>query len=177
MADGKNSINDNLRSAQRWLKNAEEAFNCEANTKAQLQLMLAKAELQQVQEKSQIAPAGRSWRRSQHLLACAAAVGMLGLFGAGWLLKPAVTVPPPAMPTPALTAEAVRPEQALPQAALPRGPVDSKGGEQPQRQQAVVVEAVPRSAVVATVSGEATGVDKEEMQKIVRAAGKSLRGQ
>ncbi|AIF53779.1 hypothetical protein [Pelosinus sp. UFO1] len=185
MADLKKNIDQHLRSAKGWLTKAEEAFDKEKDIRGELDLMLAQAELQHVKE------ANRSmrWRykyialRHGVALLCAAvmAIGLSGLYW--WNHQSESVVPVPLVEKSSLPVESKIPWNSK---AEPNPPVLKEPEEK-----AVVKEDIPPVRKVTTNNvvsqtkksepssqGESSvSVSPDEMQKLVRAAGKSLRGQ
>ncbi|MPN13102.1 hypothetical protein SDC9_160422 [bioreactor metagenome] len=191
MADFKDNMYRRLRSAGQWLKRAEESFDKDRDVRAELDLMLAQAELQHAKEASRT----RHWRYKYSLLTQGAAavmamvIAVVGFGGAYWWFNQHRTSD---NQTPAVVSEPLQsPQHPAAVSSLP---------EQPKVQQ------LPSEAIVKPVSASTTGksehppkltaaenrvkdddgpyrAEKEvvlppdELQKLVRAAGKSLRGQ
>lgn len=190
MADFKDNMFRRLRSARQWLKRAEEAFDKDRDVRAELDLMLAQAELQHAKEANRT----RHWRYKYSLLTQGAAVGMaaiiavIGFGGTYWWLNQHQTGNYQSSP-------AVQLE-------MPQQPITAGTGHivttAPQESPAVETKPAPASATVKTAAHQETSIvpknrDKEDhqsyqtetqtvlppedLQKLVRAAGKSLRGQ
>lgn len=184
MAHFKENIYQHLSSAKRWLTKAEEAFDKERDVRGELNLMLAQAELQHVKEVSR----SKHWRHKYAVLrhgvalSCAAlmAVGLGGVYW--WTSKPNSVVPVP------LVKKATIPVESKIQS--------SSNGEQlspvsiNQEEKTVVLNEVAspaQTAAAPTVINQKKKAESsqqvepvispDEMQKLVRAAGKTLRGQ
>lgn len=186
MSDFKKNIDQHLRSAKGWLTKAEDAFDKERDVRGELNLMLAQAELQHVKE------ANRSmhWRykyivlRHGVALLCAVvmAIGLGGLYW--WTYQSENVVPVPLVERATLPVESKIPSWNS--KAEPSPPVLKEPEEK-----AVVKEDIPpvrktttNNVVSQTKKSEpssqgesSVSVSPDEMQKLVRAAGKSLRGQ
>nr|WP_092071083.1 hypothetical protein [Dendrosporobacter quercicolus]NSL48474.1 hypothetical protein [Dendrosporobacter quercicolus DSM 1736]SDM18067.1 hypothetical protein SAMN04488502_102416 [Dendrosporobacter quercicolus] len=192
MADFKQRMSRHLRSARQWLTRAEESFDKESNIRAELDLMLAQAELQHAQE----AKRAGEWRYKYLMMRHGIALGLAMLVAAGglggtfYLLQGRQASPPMAdgqAAPPAVTAEVRR---ASDKAATPPA-------QEPLEPAPAVISPAPATTQVQPTSIKTTDrqgpkqeqrktVDKvdhslelppDEMQKLMRAAGKSLRGQ
>lgn len=174
MAPLKQTDYQHLRSAKEWLTKAEESFDKQHDIRAELDLMLAQAELQHVKEVSR----SRQWRYKytafRHGLALSLAMCMAIAVGGvyWWTNKPEAVRPVPIERQASLPVEVVAKAEVkeLP-AALP------KENNLPVQQ--VVHESIkplPRAEQVHQ-SEPSVVLSADEMQKLVRAAGKSLRGQ
>lgn len=172
MADFKQS----LQSAQRWLHRAENEWDQEHGIRAKLHLMLAEAELKRLNAVS---------KRSSHnwLRGVAAVCTLLIIGGYGWwMLAPGAKASQDAMRVAPIPA-AVVVKQVLPEPAVVvpiRSPEPAEG-----HANSVAVEPLAASPV-AVKQAEIPIVEKstvtdvvstEEMQKLVRTAGKTLRTQ
>ncbi|MCX7780160.1 MAG: hypothetical protein N2491_04470 [Negativicutes bacterium] len=188
MAEAKRHMNKHLRSARQWLSKAEESFDREHDIRGELDLLLAQAELEHAKE---IKRAG-AWRYKYPLLrhglalALAVTVATAGLGGAYWLAERERAVPIPlaaetkqiatpvrlnaeiAPPSSPAAAAAVRTETAAPTAA--KAPANVEPAKLPANN---VRELDNRPSQPEQELQLAPG----EMQKLIRAAGKSLRGQ
>jgi hypothetical protein len=190
MADFKQQMYRRLRSARQWVTRAEEAFDNNSDIRAELDLMLAQAEIQQAKEANR----SHHWRyrysvvRHGLAMGLAMTVAVTGLGGTYWWLhRQQDTVPRPSVsqtetvPVPEVKVRVepgvvqsepvkeIRPAESTLQTepVAPSQSVDSnkmveyqqKTREQPQQ------------------ADKAITLPPAEMQKLVRAAGKSLRGQ
>ncbi len=186
MAPLKKNMYQHLRSAKEWLTKAEEAFDKEHDVRAELDLMLAQAELQHVKEANR----SRQWRYKylvfRHGAALTLAVFMAVAIGGGvwWMNKPEMTIPVP------LAQQVNLPVEVVAKAEVKVAPVQVE--TKPNIPVTVPVTKVAQSTLVpgqskaeevqkpkqASYRSEpAVVVSEDEMQKMVRAAGKSLRGQ
>lgn len=184
MADLKQRMSKHLRSARQWLTRAEESFDKESNIRAELDLMLAQAELQHAQE----AKRAGEWRYKYLMMRHGVALGLAVLVAAGGLggtfyvlqgrqaataplvkeqsAPAAITSSPPPAQEPVVSA----PERAMQvPAATQVQPASVKTGDrqEPRNEQRKAVEKADNSLEL----------PPDEMQKLMRAAGKSLRGQ
>ena len=194
MAQLQQRMHQHLRSAKEWLTKAEEAFDQQHDVRAELDLMLAQAELQHVKEVNR----SRQWRYKylafRHGLALTLAMCMAVAVGGvyWWTTKPEMVAAVPlvgqvSLPVGRLVSKveltatpAIIPkEYNIPVAVQPIAnslvaPLPSKAEaqiEQPRQiQQSRPVEQARQVEQPAPLS-------TDEMQKLVRAAGKSLRGQ
>jgi len=194
MARLKQHVYQHLRSAKEWLTKAEEAFDREHDVRAELDLMLAQAELQHVKEVNR----SRQWRYKyvifRHGIALTIAMSMAIVVGGvyWWTNKPAVVVPGP---LPSQVASQVNlPVEAVAKALIPATPVANANATPieknlPEKQadrvvatERTTVEQVPEKPRQVEreqprQSEQTVVVSSGEMEKLVRAAGKSLRGQ
>jgi hypothetical protein len=186
----KQHMYQHLRSAKEWLTKAEEAFDKKHDVRAELDLMLAQAELQHVKEVNR----SRQWRYKyvlfRHGLACTLAMIMAAAVGGmyWWTsktefsppvpmvgqvqmpLKTEVQMAPVMIPKEILPVQPIANSSNVPAAAnyaneLPKLPETSRPVEKPRQ--------VEKSRQV----DQPVIISADEMQKLVRAAGKTLRGQ
>jgi len=181
MAPLKQKVYQHLHSAKEWLTKAEEAFDNQHDIRAELDLMLAQAELQHVKECNR----SQHWRYKyaafRHGLALTLAMCMSVAVGGvyWWINKPAIaTIPIPLtgqVSLPVVAVESVaKAEVQAPPVILP------KEDNLPVPVQQVVKEIVrpaPSKAEQTRQPEPSVVLSSDEMQKLVRAAGKSLRGQ
>ncbi len=203
MADIKKHMSRHLLSARHWITRAEESFAKEKDIRGELDLLLAKAELQHVQETNR----SRQWRYKYPLLNHGLALGLsamlaaIGFSGFYWWMhgREAAVVPIPLtvqqeakypvahenikadLQAPSNAQTAVLPAQVQP---ITSSEATSSTAVNP----ATPVTPPPTSPQTSeshegsNLSARATN-DKEniltpdEMKKVIRAAGKSLRGQ
>jgi len=185
MAHFRKNVYQHLSSAKKWLTRAEEAFDKERDIRGELDLMLAQAELQHVKEVSR----SKHWRHKYTVvrhgvaLTCAVvmAVGLGGVYW--WTSKPDRVVPVP------LAQKVSVPVESQIQSSSNGGKLPAVSTE--AKKVVVVTEAAPPVQHVAApnpISQEkkaessqqvepAVAISPDEMQKLVRAAGKTLRGQ
>ncbi len=196
MADFKQSAFRHMRSARQWLVRAEEDFSKNDDIRGELNLFLAQAELQHLQE----AKRKQSWRYKvpiiRHILAAAVAVFVIGTsFGGAYLFmqqRKAVipvplaknqSIPVQHMPTVPVGQEASKPAVNLSNVSE----LKSTGNKASN----VIVKpktAEPRETAIFISNSQegmhnSSPVDKDvslspnEMQRLIRAAGRSLRGE
>lgn len=193
MADLKQRMSRHLRSARKWLTRAEESFDKESDIRAELDLMLAQAELQHAKETKR---AGE-WRYKYLVMRHGVAFGLAmlitvgGLGGTFYMLQGRQAVIPPSIveqPTQVVhrTDFQVEPNTAtLLKTSSVEGmnSVAARVTEVPAIVQAqpVSVKANDRQEVKVQqhkeVADRILDLSPDEMQKLMRAAGKSLRGQ
>lgn len=178
MARLKQHMYQHLRSAKEWLTKAEEAFDKQHDIRAELDLMLAQAELQHAKEANR----SRQWRYKYVLFrhGLALTLALLVVMGGGglywWATRP---VPVP------LTVQVHLPVEVAPKVeeVLPVATTVRREEEVPVQQVTTQQEVSKPSKVIPTSQPEPATyqapvvVSENEMQKLVRAAGKSLRGQ
>jgi hypothetical protein len=185
MAHFKKNIVQHLSSAKGWLTKAEEAFDKEKDIRGELDLMLAQAELQHVKEVSR----SKHWRHKyaaiRHGLAlvCAAMVvaGLGGVYW--WTSKPQIVVPVPLAEKVSLPVESKI--QSSNGRQLSSVPIEQEVGSNiAHKEVAPPVQAAASNVIDQTKKSEppqqvepSVTISPNEMQKLVRAAGKSLRGQ
>lgn len=190
MADLKKHMSRHLRSARQWLTRAEESIDKDHDIRAELDLMLAQAELQHAKETKR----SGVWRYKYFVLRHGFALGLAllvavgGLGGSFYLLQGRAAELPPVI------------KQQQPSAALP-GPEPATLEPVPEKAPAAPVPVQPVQVIPAVQSkpanvttadrqeppsGQRNAVERadaslelspDEMQKLMRAAGKSLRGQ
>lgn len=192
MADLKKHMVLRLRSARHWLLRAEESFDKERDIRGELDLLLAQAELQHVKEEHR----SRQWRYKYPLLRHGLAIGLAltaGVIGTGgvywWQHQAAQSVPAPAV----IRQEAGRTELAVQtgpskaaapsQTNIPAEPEppepSSRTAEEPAKTQQIIPPVIKPHTETRSAEPEKQeqAISPDEMQKLVRAAGKSLRGQ
>ena len=189
MGELKGKVVSHLRSAQQWLHRAEQAFDSEKDTRGKLDLMLAQAELQHLHES---AIKGKSVPLIRQALAFALA-GLLfsgGIGGAYFYLHQGKPLQDKLAQTEERKVPLSRPAPVSPVSQ----PVPSSPMTVPESASRAVSSAPPVSTAEVVhketnvaVSSSPAASDKEvsaqqvvkpgEMNKLIRAAGKSLRGQ
>lgn len=181
MADLKRQMCRQLQSAKVWLTRAEESFGKDSKIRGELDLLLAQAEIQLARETSLSKQRWYARPLFRQALSFAVAITILTAgFGSYWMISErntAVPIPlavPEAKATPVAkvaseTAAPVQVEDQRPAtpkvtSITPKGNFVPAGGpqEKPERPQPTEKENL---------------LSPDEMQKIIRAAGKSLRGQ
>ena len=189
MAELKRNTMRHLRSARQWLVKAEQSFEKDLEVRGELDLLLAKAELQHVQEIKQ----ANCWRYRYPLLRHGLAFGLAvfiaaaGVGGAAyWTMQErekAVPIPLAAqeklpMPVKAELASSVH----SPQLGISRT-ASSESATLPQTQTTIsTASAVPplkekEGSVRVSPPAREVNISQDEMQRLVREAGKSLRGE
>lgn len=184
----KQHMSQHLRCAKDWLTKAEEAFAKQHDLRGELDLMLAQAELQHVKEVNR----SRQWRYKyviyRHgvalVLAMFVVVVLSGVYW--WTARPNVVLPIPIVQQANLPAPIVLPEII---SVTPSSVVRENKLSEPETATPVAViepnkvqgtdylEQGPKLVQPPKQSEEPAALSADEMRKLVRAAGKSLRGQ
>lgn len=181
MADLKQNMFRHLRSAKQWLARAEESFDKDSDIRGELDLFLAQAELQHARETSRSRPV---WYRRQylrHVLSFAVAVVIcVSGFGGYWMVSRNTAMPIPLAVQEAKPAPAVKVAER--EAMVTPAKVDEPRPASPVEVSAAPVKPAetPEPRVQASRPTQAVKdniVSPDEMQRMVQAAGKSLRGQ
>lgn len=181
-----------IQAAKTWLAKAEKAYAEDSSAKGQLQVMLAKAELQRLEEST----APSLWRRNSKVFV---ALGCVVIIGVAYIFGPLVHKPMPASPKPIDTT--IQTKTTAPPAVSPAAttkvdiPSKSDTATAPPIPDASVSQEVTSpttSASTASVTDETprsnTTVQKSAVTKTsimsdsqiraaVRDGGRSLRGQ
>lgn len=200
VADCKQQVNKHVSSAQQWLSQAEQAFAKDREIRGELNLFLAQAELTHAQEVNRSGKKRYQYPVLRHSLACGLAVviAVCGLGASFWwgehyqrnqntarvqqvATTPAMTSPvqAPSVTQPAAAVAAALPPATAVSPAVPAAaelpPAGNKPAAQPVNEQAESM-ASPKSAADAGQSKEIP-LTTDEINKLVRTAGQSLRGQ
>jgi hypothetical protein len=199
MPDIKKHTACHLRSVRQWLTRAEESFDKEKDIRGELDLFLAKAELQHVQEVNRY----KHWRYKYPLLRQGLAFGLamvVACAGVGgsylWLhVQQQGAVLPIPLAGPVTVQQVVKQPVSAQQELMPVSqdqnnvqsaaspkivkPVENNSGEVPNQQVSFRATDSQQKNKPSTpqVSAQENILSPDEMQKVVRAAGKSLRGQ
>lgn len=195
MADCKQNITKHLNSAQQWLSEAEQAFDKDRDIRGELNLFLAQAELTRAQETHR----PQYWRQRYPILRHGLAIGLAIFIAAGGMTasylwgisrhstQRPLTVEQPAravvngssqtnvssgatMPTPDSSSLTVTAESNAGQAVT--DPSRTGASQQPVTSPAESAKAAP-----AARQTQETPLTPDEINKLIRIAGKSLRGQ
>lgn len=180
MADFKHHMSRHLYSAKQWLTRAEESFDKDSNIRGELDLFLAQAELQRARETNHSRNSRHKYPILRHALSLITATTIVAAgVGAYWWSSGSNIAPAP---------PAIQEAKNIP-AASSGGNIAVSPAKAEVPQPAAATNTVP---VQATVPPAVERTDKtersrppekenilapDEMQKIIRAAGKSLRGQ
>lgn len=161
-----------IQATKQWLSRAEKHFDQDAGVRGELDLLLAEAELRSTREKLNSGRNYPVW--FQHGLALgAAAVIMAFCVGGAWFFWHGASSPPNAKQTVVTVPIVVQSPPTLP---ISTAPAKMKEEEPPA---AAVVSTNSRQEVNSNdkpVRQEAP-VSPDEMKRLVRTAGQSLRGQ
>jgi len=180
MADFKRHMFRHLRSAKVWLTRAEESFDKNSRIRGELDLILAQAELQHARETSLSRQERKHYLFLRHATSfvLAAAIVVAG-FGAYW----GFSERPAAVPIPLAAQEAKAPPviQNASDAAVPvrvegQRPAMPKPTSNTPRETVMPVSR-PETTVRAQPVEKENLLSPDEMKNVIRAAGKSLRGQ
>lgn len=184
MAEQKDKKTKHLRSARQWLTRAEESFDKDCEVRGELNLFLAQAELQHAKESSQGRGLLQRYPVIRHCLAVVVAVTLAsaayGVYNQSGdtVVKQPVSVTTSYQPlTPAAEEKNLYVLQPPVVAPLP-APSVVRQEEVPAAKQAsrqTEPKKVEHAAV--QVSNQPVPVSAEEMKVLIRAAGKSLRGE
>jgi len=197
MADFKQRMSRHLRSARQWLTRAEESFEKESDIRGELDLMLAQAELQHARETK----AKGQWRYKPLLLRQGLAIGFAMLIAVGGISgayliindKHLVTPAPIAVELGKRSASSPEPKAKLENAVVPVVSTDQTGRTPVAVEKSPSVANPEQPTSLKTTDRQETSTEQrrqeadkadkavdlppEEMQKLMRAAGKTLRGQ
>ena len=182
MAQIKQHMYQHLRSAKEWLTKAEDAFSKEHNVRAELDLMLAQAELQHATEVNR----ARQWRYKyilfRHGLALTLAMSMVVAIGGvyWWTTRPVIAPVP--LPVQVNAPVEVKPqvETTIVTKTIPETVQTENNKSETQSVKAETSRPAPvvQPAQTKQPRYQAPAVlSEDEVQKLVRAAGKTLRGQ
>lgn len=176
MAESKQPKKRHVKAARDWLQKAEQSFEREDEARGDLDMMLARAELARAAEMKRDRRPGRLRAWAKEGLAAAAALFLVaaGLFFWQPEAVPA-TSPPPAQS--ARPAPEIPRERAAP-LALPGAQEPAAASAREAAVEAVEKEEENRAAVVAEEEPQPkVALPDAEMRRLMREAGKSLRGQ
>ncbi len=180
MADLKRHMFRHLRSARVWLTRAEESFDKNSQIRGELDLILAQAELQRARETGLSRQERRHYPFLRHATSFVLAAFLVAAgFGAYWGLSErhaAVPIPlaaqeakvPPVIQKTSDAAAPVRVEDQRP--AIPTPTSNTP-------QETILPASRPESTVRTQPAEKENLLSPDEMKNVIRAAGKSLRGQ
>ncbi len=187
MADFKGNMFRHLRSAKVWLTRAEESFDKNSKLRGELDLLLAQAELQHARETS----LSRQERYRMPLLrqatsfVLAAAIIAAG-FGAYWgFSERHVAVPIPLAAQEAKTTPGAKStpgvlkanDSAAPVRVEDQRPAIAGPASNPPRETTMPAARRPENNGRQQPAEKESLLSQDEMKDVIRAAGKSLRGQ
>jgi hypothetical protein len=181
MADFKRHMFRHLRSAKVWLTRAEESFDNNSKIRGELNLILAQAELQHAKEASLF----RQERYRSPLLRQAApfvlaAAIVAAVFGAYWgLSERHAVVPIPLAAQEAKVTPVILKTSDFPAPHRAEEPPPAKTKATSNTPRETITPAAPRQESTARVqpAEKENLLSPDEMKNVIRAAGKSLRGQ
>ena len=160
MSKVKKKINTHLKAAQRWLGQAEKSFEDDCDLRGELDLMLAQAEFQHINELR--STNNRNYKK-RFYLAVASITIFLSVFSHTKLIvdgdfKKNVVITPKVIEEPVV--------------------VENKESSRKDRQEVVSVQVSPVNQSAKTIKkDEANLLNSQELQKLMREAGQSLRGE
>ena len=179
-------VGQRVSSAKRWLAKAEEEFSRERPARGELNLMLAEAELKRLKESEP--SVRRTWLHQGAALVVA--VAMIGaVSGTWWFLRAPTTADQGALPPTVSTAAQMGQSAALVAAPianasslpLPQTPVNVETTTAPSaglEKQEIAENAPPEKTQVREQRPSVSvGMSEDEMRRLVRKAGQTLRGQ
>lgn len=181
MADLKRQMSRHLQSAKVWLTRAEESFGKDSSVRGELDLFLAQAELQRARETSLPRPRWYTGPLVRQALSFVFAITIISTgFGAYWLLSErtaAIPVPLAAPEVKVAPVAKMASETAAPVQVEDQRPAIPKVTSTTPSESVVPANARQEKTERAQPAEKENLLSPDEMQKIIRAAGKSLRGQ
>lgn len=188
MADSKNHIARNLESAKVWIDQAGQSFDKNSDVRGELNLLLAQAELQRVRELNQSRHSRWKYPFLRHGVAffLAVTVAVSGFVWWQGQRDPVAPLPQvstqhsvqlqPSQPMADLAAGG-QPQPVNKQTIVPTPSVQVSTAEKKEEAKPQPTEAAARPEPVRTKSDSDVRLAPDELQQLIRAAGKSLRGQ
>jgi len=184
MSAGKNRLKRHIAAAKEWLGRAEKSLDQDNAIKGDLNLMLAQAELQRAKETKTGSRRshGHGWQLAPLAVAVLLVWAGLGLMDFRTVDRPAPLLqtmaeeqPKTAASTAVVKPAAPLPEKVAPAIVLPQPEVVPAAAVKPVLAE-TAAQPVRQAAPPQTTAEPAT-VPPVEMQKLMRAAGKTLRAQ
>ena len=171
MSKVKKKINTHLKAAQRWLGQAEKSFEDDCDLRGELDLMLAQAEFQHINELR--STNNRNYKK-RFYLAVASITIFLSVFSHTKLIvdgdfKKNVVITSKVIEEPVVEAKVKTELNEIVS-------VENKGSLTKDQQEVVTVSHVNQSAKTIN-KDEAKLLNSQELQKLMREAGQSLRGE
>lgn len=186
MAEQNDKKTKHLRSARQWLTRAEESFDKDRDVRGELNLFLAQAELQHAQETSQTRGWLRKYPALRHGLAAIVAV-TLASAAYGVYNQSNENASIQSVPSTIISQPVIRPGPTennvislQPPVVSPAPAVVSRQAAEPAVQIAPLRQQAEEKGpepVAVQISEQRSPVSSEEMKSLIRAAGKSLRGE
>ncbi len=171
MSESKSRVTTHLRSAQDWLSKAQRSFDEQKDIRGELNLMLAQAELKRAQEEKQ---SSKRRVRSAYYRQGGALLCAVILFGLGSLIWMSRSVDDAEQ---AVTHVQTIPVQTIAVEAVAMPQASAANGANKVQTLSVSVETPYEEYNEAQPKASAAILSKEEMQDLMKAAGRSLRGQ
>ena len=171
MNESTRKVKGRIQAAKQWLNQAEDHFGRNASARGEIDLLLAEAELRSTRET--LRPGHRwltmNWVHQGIALSLAAVLATAGLGGAWWWWREARTA---TMPATVVVAEA-------PPSPVPVQNIAAAPNQKPEPAPAAAVETTHAGQEVNDADRPAkreNAVSREEMKRLIQAAGQSLRG-
>lgn len=195
VTDCKQNINKHLTSAQQWLSEAEEAFEKDSDIRGELNLFLAQAELTRAKETNR----SQHWRHRYSVFRHSIAIGLAFVIAAGgmtasylWATGPhgAKQPLPTSAPAPVYQTRASQVDEfsgvmtttSSPQTVVPESNAYKAVAEKDRTTASPQLSAPPAADKQSHPSTnlkqeQALPLTPDEVDNLIRLAGKSLRGQ
>ena len=171
MTESARKVKGRIQAVKQWLNQAEDHFGRDASARGEIDLLLAEAELRSTRET--LRPSHRwltmNWVHQGIAFFLATVLAAAGLGGAWWWWREAGTA---TMPVTVVVAEAPHPP-------APVQKIAAAPNQKPEPAPAAAVETTHAGQEVNDADRPAkreTAVSREEMKRLIQAAGQSLRG-
>ena len=171
MNESARKVKDRIQAAKQWLNRAEDHFGRDAAARGEIDLLLAEAELRSTRETLRTSHRWltMNWVHQGIAFSLATVLAAAGMGGAWWWWREARTT---TMPVTTVVAEAPLPP--VPAQNIAAAPI-----QKPEPAPAAAVETTHAGQEVNDADRPAkreTAVSREEMKRLIQAAGQSLRG-
>ena len=171
MNEATRKVKGRIQAVRQWLNQAEEHFGRNAPARGEIDLMLAEAELRSTRETLRTSHRWltMNWVHQGIAFSLATVLAAAGMGGAWWWWREARTT---TMPVTTVVAEAPLPP--VPAQNIAAAPI-----QKPEPAPAAAVETTHAGQEVNDADRPAkreTAVSREEMKRLIQAAGQSLRG-
>ena len=171
MNESTRKVKGRIQAVRQWLNQAEEHFGRNASARAEIDLLLAEAELRSTRETLRTSHRWltMNWVHQGIAFSLATVLAAAGMGGAWWWWREARTT---TMPVTTVVAEAPLPP--VPAQNIAAAPI-----QKPEPAPAAAVETTHAGQEVNNADRPAkreTAVSREEMKRLIQAAGQSLRG-
>ena len=175
MSEAGNRTRGKIQAAKKWLNRAEDHFDRKSASRGELDLLLAEAELRSTRESLQARPGRLNLHWIQQGIAFGLATVLVAA-GVGaawwWQVDRAESIPTPTVTVASPVTTPVRSDQPLNISAVPAPKTENSPA-------AVVDSTIPGQEVknIDKSANREPSVSQDEMKRLIRAAGQSLRGQ